>query len=96
MISINEAKGDLEGHLICRRVLLYFEVSGCSPEESLELAQRVLARKPKNLPEAMEIVRAILPSRPPTTYPPSFPSLNRSSMVTDKEANGDFFNDLEL
>ncbi|MDR2422287.1 MAG: hypothetical protein LBE01_02810 [Deltaproteobacteria bacterium] len=84
------------GHRASRRVLLYLAARGFSPEESLALASQVLSQRPKGLAEAMEIVESILPPRPEPAYPPSFPPLNRRSMVTDKLANGDFFDDLEL
>ncbi|MDR1872450.1 MAG: hypothetical protein LBS60_11130 [Deltaproteobacteria bacterium] len=95
MTSTND-QSPINGHAVSRRVLLYLAVRGFSPTASLSLAQLVLDQNPKDLAEAVTLMRDLLPPTADPNWPLSFPPLNRRSMITDKLANGDFFNDLEL
>jgi hypothetical protein len=72
------------------------EVLGLPPEESLALAQKILAQKPDDLGQVLEFVQKYRTGLAPTDYPMSSPPINRQSMITDKLSNSDFFNDFEL
>ncbi|MDR1084162.1 MAG: hypothetical protein LBP22_04715 [Deltaproteobacteria bacterium] len=87
---------ECQGHMFYRRLLLYLEILGVSPAESLAISQKISGRKPVALSQVMSMLKEYMPPRQEPVYPTSAPPLNRQPMVTDKLSASDFFNDLEL